>query len=59
MTPEMYCIKLHAASGFENGYRSAGVRHLCKVSQQNGTNDLISEIGAPEDKTWRLGEAAI
>ena len=31
MTPEMYCIKLHDASGFEHGYRSAGVRHLCKL----------------------------
>ena len=29
MTPVMYCIKLYAASGFEHGNRSAGVRHLC------------------------------
>ena len=29
MTPEMNCIKLHAASGFKHGYRSAGVRHVC------------------------------
>ena len=24
----MYCIKQHAARGFEHGYRSAGVLHL-------------------------------
>ena len=28
----MYCIKLHTASGFEHGYRSAGVRHVCPVT---------------------------